>query len=399
MKKVIISNKWNKNCKNLFNLLFILIIECIILLSEVNAEVGMKLGKLSAIDIENKKEVYPMEKSKILNCEIEELSETYCTISWITETLSTVNIKYGSEIPPKNNIIILEADTSHKIKIDKLSSGTNYYYEIKGETEYSGNFKTLGVEPIKILNTEFYNIDKNSADIKIIFNILVKGEFIYWKYNEENNKKIKTFKDYNKILYVDLTDLEASSIYYYFIKVEDQFGRMLISDTEYFSTKENNIALNKSVEGTFTVKLPDMSGEEENISILNRVVDGSTNYFSGISTSENLSETDQWVILDLKEEYNIKLVILYWRKLCYPTRYNIEFSLDKINWNSVKTNINASTGIQQKADTGDPMLMVFTSGGGKNTRFMKITCFKDNYWVKHKDWNFVQLNEIKVYSN
>ncbi|HPN32771.1 MAG TPA: discoidin domain-containing protein [bacterium] len=359
----------------------------------------MKLGNLSTEDIENNKEIFPMENSKIIEVNIENLNDTGCQIVWTTESLSTINLKYGEDIPPINNKIILEADTYHKIQLDGLTSGTLYYFDIKGETIYYGSFKTTGREPVKINKIEITEASKYSANIKIEFNYEIKGKFKYWKYNDENNILTINIEKFTNSVNVSLNDLEPSSIYYYEISAYDDAAREFNSGKLFFSTKENNSALNKKSVGTFDVKLRDMQGESDTVAVLKRITDGSTNYFSGIAVSQNIIEADQWVIVDLEEPVNIKLVIAFWRKLCYPTNYKIEFSNDCEKWEQIKNNINAANGIEQKADTGDPMLMVFTSGFSKKARYIRLTCLKNNFWAKHKDWNFIQLNELKVYPN
>jgi len=45
------------------------------------------------------------------------------------------------------------------------------------------------------------------------------------------------------------------------------------------------------------------------------------------------------------------------------------------------------------------MLLVMTSGQNKKARYIKLTCKKGEFWVKHQNWTFVQLNEFKVFPN
>jgi len=292
MKKVIKILKWNKNC-DFVRLLFFSFYLFFMNNFELYAEVGMKLGNLSTEDIENNKEIFPMENSKIIEVNIENLNDTGCQIVWTTESLSTINLKYGEDIPPINNKIILEADTYHKIQLDGLTSGTLYYFDIKGETIYYGSFKTTGREPVKINKIEITEASKYSANIKIEFNYEIKGKFKYWKYNDENNILTINIEKFTNSVNVSLNDLEPSSIYYYEISAYDDAAREFNSGKLFFSTKENNSALNKKSVGTFDVKLRDMQGESDTVAVLKRITDGSTNYFSGIAVSQNIIEADQ----------------------------------------------------------------------------------------------------------
>jgi hypothetical protein len=64
----------------------------------------------------------------------------------------------------------------------------------------------------------------------------------------------------------------------------------------------------------------------------------------------------------------------------------------------LQKNVNpANRGFVQSADTGDPMWTVLSSAGNKPARYIKIICKKNKYWVKHQNWTFVQLNELKVF--
>jgi len=75
----------------------------------------------------------------------------------------------------------------------------------------------------------------------------------------------------------------------------------------------------------------------------------------------------------------------------------VEISEDKGNWYVLKDNFDASTGFLKESQTGDQMFVNFFSCRGKQCRYIRIYVYKDAYWVKHYDWNFVQLNEVMVY--
>ncbi len=382
--------------RKIFILLLLASVIIAILSKRVESEVGIKLGELSKEDIAENRKLEAIENADIINVRVADIGDTYAVLEWETDKESTINIRFGERIPGDRNLIEMIKKRKHSAFLDRLEPAVTYYFSIKGKEEYRGQFKTTGSPYPKLLSADL-SVTKTGSEIVMIFNKAVKGNLIWSNANfpeKTNNIECSNYADFHKFT---LTGLNPSNVYCFSFEGEDEAGKNIITDKNHFTTMENNIALGQKVEGTFTVKLSDMEGAGDSQSILNRIVDNSTNYFKGIATSGNISETDQWIVLDLGEVNKLKLIIANWRKLCYPTDYSIEISMDKREWKLVKSNIDAVSGFQQPSDTGDPMFTVMTSCAGCEARYIRINCKTGKFKVKHRDWTFVQLNEIKVF--
>lgn len=378
------------------NIIIIIIALNLLLIKSNYSFVGINLGEVSK-EIKNEKGE-DLNNTKILRYELRDICETEATIYYETDTNTISKIEYGLtkyNLPEQQ--MIISNTTKHLIKLPNLRPGKRYYYKISGITPVYDSFVTPGIVDLEIEQLGISDIQKYSAAFFFRTNLPVKGNVQYYKEDAAETITGLKWEEYSYGSRLNLENLEHSKIYYYKFEAEDTYSRKIETDWYQFMTKENNLAAFKNVKGTFTAYYNDMLGNKDEQSMLNRIVDESTDYFRGISQSNNLSETDQWVVIDLGETFPIRLVVAYWRALALPTSYKIEISVDGQNWEILKDNIDASKGFQKSADTGDNMFVSFVSGRGVIGRFVRIYVYKDAYWVKHFDWNFVQLNEVKVY--
>ena len=363
------------------------------------AEVGIKLGILTKDDILNNKNKIEMNtNADIFNVSIGVLSDTSVLIKWRTNEENSINLKYGRTYPPEINYIDMKTDKEHNVILSNLKSGSKYYLEICGENNFDTNFRTSGLPMPELIDIKTMYNKKNVEHI-LIFNMKVRGTVYFWKNDNLLDSKFVELKDYKDIFNTEFKDLEYNSVYNMKFDGNDSFNRHFETEKLKFTTKENNIALNKKCEGTFNVKVSDMFEPKDSFAVINRVNDNSTNYFNGIATSENIDDTDQWAIIDFDEIYPLKLIMIFWRKLCYPIDYKVEISLDKSNWKTLYKSINAGNGFEMNSDSGDPMNVVMHSVNKESARYLRITAMRGKYWVKHKNWNYIQLNEVKVFPN
>jgi hypothetical protein len=195
-----------------------------------------------------------------------------------------------------------------------------------------------------------------------------------------------------------LYNLDPGFNYYYKVQAWDAFGNKVASGLKYFKPPKFNLALNKPVSGTFDNLPPDDKLVDRSKAVQPRVTDGATGYFKGMATSGSLRKNDQKLVVDLGASYPLNALISYWRALAYPESFSVRVSNDNSAWTEVASRINAGEGAFARSDNGDPMRVVNTPLAGKEARFVEILIPKDSpYFVKHANWDFVQLMEVEVY--
>jgi hypothetical protein len=194
-----------------------------------------------------------------------------------------------------------------------------------------------------------------------------------------------------------LSGLNPDVVYFYKVKAWDANGNMVESDAKSFRPQRTNLALGKKVTGTFIYLPPSDPLVDSKKDVLSRCVDGITSYFKGMATSGSVHGADQVVTIDLGGSYPIDSIICYWRALAYPESFSIKVSDDGKAWRAISSN-NAGEGAFARSDAGDPMRVVSASANGETARYIQVFVAKDSpYYVKHANWDFVQLMEVEVY--
>jgi hypothetical protein len=172
---------------------------------------------------------------------------------------------------------------------------------------------------------------------------------------------------------------------------------MIESPVYNFRPPRANVALGKAVTGTFNNLPPNDQLVKKNGNILARIVDGRTNYFNSMATSGPVPGSDQQVTIDLGGTYQLDSVIAYWRALAYPESFAVKASSDNANWVALAADLNAAEGAFARSDGGDPMRVTNTPAGNTMARFLQIVIPKNSpFYVKHANWDFVQLMEVEV---
>jgi hypothetical protein len=196
-----------------------------------------------------------------------------------------------------------------------------------------------------------------------------------------------------------LVGLEPGLAYFYRVKAWDAYGEMLESEVNSFRPLGANLALGKKISGTFVYLPPNDDLVDKSKDVLSRVADGVTGYFKGMATSGSIQKGDQYVVIDLGKSYALNSIVSYWRALAYPESFSVSVSEDNQKWTEISSKINAGEGAFARSDAGDPMRVVNTGLKGARARFVKISMAKESpYFVKHADWDFVQLMEVEVFA-
>ena len=187
-------------------------------------EVGIKLGELSKEDIAENRKLEAIEDADITNVQLVDVGETFAILEWETNKESTVNIRFGERIPGDRNIIEMTKKFKHTVLLDRLEPANLYYFSIKGQEEYRGQFQTPG-RPYPKLLSDNISVAKNRAEITMNFNKEIKGNLKWSNAKEPDNIYIIKNTSYNNTHKFILSDLVPSNVYYYEFEGADESGK------------------------------------------------------------------------------------------------------------------------------------------------------------------------------
>lgn len=195
-----------------------------------------------------------------------------------------------------------------------------------------------------------------------------------------------------------LLGLNPGEEYFYKIQARDDQDLVKVSEIKNFRLPSQNLARGKTVTGTFNYLPPHDSLVNQTKAVLSRVVDGLTGYFEGMATSGPIIGEDQQVTIDLGAIHPVNSIVSYWRALAYPESYCVKVSEDNINFREIASKINAAQGAFSRSDAGDPLRVISLNTGGTLARYIQIFIARNSpYYVKHPEWDFVQLMEVQVF--
>ncbi len=224
----------------------------------------------------------------------------------------------------------------------------------------------------------------------------VNGQVLYGS-DPNNLSSVAANSESGVINSAVLMDLEPGRPYYYEVKAWDTLGKAVVSDVKHFVPSFVNVALNKNVSGTFTELPPNDPLVDRNTPVLARSVDGLTDYFKGMATSRSIRSEDQEITVDLGASYPINSIVSYWRALAYPESFSVKISSDGAGWTELASKVNAGDGAFMRSGSGDPMRVINTDANGATARYVQVLIGKDSpFFVKHANWDFVQLMELEV---
>lgn len=324
-------------------------------------------------------------------------------VVWNTDAPTNGQVAYGLNLKEANRVsLVLDSSKGHRTFLGGLLEGEYYVVRITARDTGSGAvlsnwyaFRTLGIPAPKVVEFQIEKLTIEGGTVVWKSNIPVRGLFecgydTTYKFKKEE-------KEFGAIHQVTITRFAPRRRLLYRITGEDDRGLKMPEWKGDFLTAENNVAVGAPVTGTF-IRNPEPSFITDTPSILSRVTDGLLDYYKGMSTSGDPSDTDQWVEIDLGRIEVVKNVLTYWRELAYPQMFTIRASINQIRWDTLGDTFNASTGELVRSRTGDPVLEHIVDAQKRIYRYVRVEIPKGSPYYKRFDkYKFVQLFELKVY--
>ncbi|MEW5693918.1 MAG: discoidin domain-containing protein [Candidatus Hydrogenedentota bacterium] len=338
----------------------------------------------------------------ILDVKSNILADTKVEIEFITDKACGSNVAYGITRQRLDKTSVdASIDTIHRIVIENLEPGTLYYYVARGVDEAGRfeeselyQFQTTGIPPLRIFNISVSNIRSDRV-------------FLNWTTNTMSITKVQ----YGDSMFylpmqafdtvpaashqVVLDRLEPEKTYYYRIYVEDIYGRSAKSNKGFFTSAEYNIALHRTVQGTFWTNI-EPAFISNTPPLIQRVTDGRLDYYTGMTASKDPDKGDQYLILDLSEPGPLQRTEFYWRQTAYPQKYALYTSIDAKDWELIDDNLTADSGVFTYIK-GNPIIIHTIDLNRRIARYLKFYMKQGNpYYRKRKQYKCVILHEWKV---
>jgi hypothetical protein len=350
-------------------------------------------------------ELYKKEIQDIqfLNVRAENIQEYTAEICWTTSVPTTSKLKYNVN-PEKLEKMVTQINlsTDHRVALSGLLKGTDYYYQISVDdirsepfTSEVLKFRTKGI-PLPLFTGYRLNPARDSVSITWQTNV---GTRAMVEFGDSTGIKRKyPLKDIvvpqRKVV---VRQLDPSTLYQFKIICVDTFKNGITTGLKTFRTRDWNVALNKPVEGSFTVR-PDRYITTDP-PILKRINDGSSSYFKGMATSGDVTRSIQQVVIDLEKEYEIDRIWVMWRRNAHSRDFSLYGSLDKKEWTALEKNIDAFKAQDGSSDSGDPTKITVTQCNGAKMRYIRLYIARGSaFYNKHSGrQNFVQIMEMRVY--
>jgi len=316
--------------------------------------------------------------NKIFNIRIENITEDSATIKWDTAIKTEDFFVYSKKVKgSKMTIFEMDYKDKHSITLKNLLRGTDYVFNIISQSpdgtkieSKTMEFRTKGIPLPDIWELRALNITPFTARIYYRSNVPTKYE-VHLGESEKSLKKIIEETKLSEEKEFDISGLNPENSYFYKLVVSDKFGNVAMTPPLEFKTPPYNIALGKKVIGTFSYVDEDIKKRGYGQTGVERVVDGSLNYFTGMAISYNADNADQYVVIDLEKAEPVKRIDVYWWALSYSRDYRIELSENGVDWITVKDHIDAEQGSEISSPGGD--FLVFQSTPvNKTGRLIKL---------------------------
>lgn len=306
------------------------------------------------------------------------------------------------------NLKFLKTTTDKKSRID-LFNGQGRSAKAVRLMIYPN--KDWGNKTVRIQELEIYpNMDSRNTLKSIKIPVVTDKEAIVEIDSSLEGKKwveIKQEKNQKSIRYQnnDIAEevylpLKSNQSYFYVGAVEDFNRNQIQSELLNFKTEKSNLALGKSVEGSFNLPARDQ-GFVNSGDLNARITDGGYDVFTQMSNSGSIHQSAQFFSIDLEKIMPVKKIVLFWRGLAYPEDYSVQVSTDGKTWKNIAQKLNASQGVAARVPSGQSFALAQVQQVNLNNnqaRYIRVQIPQDAAFFKaHSDWDFVQIYEAKVF--
>lgn len=296
----------------------------------------------------------------------------------------------------------------YDITLDKLGEGLTYFTAIRITSDEGEHvamvggqsliFTTLGTPPLQITTIAPASI--NPLDMTITLNTNIPSHATFYFGSQSAFYHTQSSRGFDTHHLFKVGELRPNEVYTYMLMMTDMRGQTLTTEKYHVSSAEINIARGRRViEGTFThLENPGAQMKPDDPPPLQRLTDDNTSYFSGLARSGDISDADQFAVIDLEREYIISSIGAAWRELSYPELYEIYTSTDAQQWRQSGT-FATRKNVQARTSDGSPMII--TGGalsGPPRARYIKLVIPKNTRLFSYKpQWRGADLIEIKVF--
>jgi len=361
----------------------------------------------------------PASENTASDIHTENVTQTGADILYKTLAPSATQVRIGAGRPVFDQVFAIKELTSdHKVILNNLTPGTDYFFQVilddinsvKPKTSPVVVFRTAGEPLPAITKIDFPAPKPDSATINLKANVPVKWRVRYGLYTAAttveyalNSKDVteESSEGFLETTSFEFTGLKPRSKYFLIVIATDNAGRDVTSDMLGFETTPVNLALKKLVRGTFTNELADEYIEASN-QPLKRVTDGDENYFSGFAKAWPTTDGPQWVSVDLGSKEQVATAVIVWSALAVPEDYTISTSPEGTNWTddlkivSGKADNGPDVKFEDKnSENGDPLIEV-TVPLNKEIRFLALSIPKNAAVNSKFGWKTPVLAEIKA---
>lgn len=334
---------------------------------------------------------------RVTEVTIKILGEQAALLTWTTDIPVTDEVNYGQVDRQMTPLMNFTPATQHQMQLGNLLRGTVYQYAIAARDNVTGTFVTAGIPSLRYEQILVTTVDPHTLALSWTTNLpadfhvgLRLAGDTAWLAEYAGSVLQRTHA-------MQFADLRPEAEYRYLIQSSDSTGYVVNTGERSVTMPENNLALHRPVTGSFTEyhNEPDVQRDSDPLA---NITDGDDGFFTGMINSGEVNAAAQWATVDLGLAVPVRRVVTVWRKLAYPESFRLYGSVDGEQWEMIDWQINAATGVAGYSRQGDPILTVSTPVAGRRCRYVKVLVMQgDRIRVKHPEWQFVTLAELKVF--
>lgn len=325
------------------------------------------------------------------------LGEQAALLSWTTDVPVTDDVNYGPLDRPMTPLMNFTPVTRHQMQLGNLLRGTVYQYAIAARDTVTGTFVTAGIPSLRYEQILVTTADPHTLELAWTTNLpadfhvgLRPAGDTVWRVEQAGSGLQYAHS-------VRFANLRPEAEYRYVIQSSDSSAYTVNSGERRVTMPENNLAWRRPVTGTFTEYHPEADVRRDSDPLAN-ITDGDDAFFTGMINSGDVTAAAQWATVDLGASVAVQRVVTVWRKLAYPESFRLLGSVDGEQWEMLGWQLNAAHGRAGYSRQGDPILTVSTPVAGMPCRYVKVMVMQgDRIFVKHPEWRFVTLAELKVF--